>query len=225
VFAGAPFAGTILLTHLHWDHLQGLPFFPPADRDDARVTCYQPAQGDPIEVLSRAMSPPHFPIGPDELNGKWEHRPLDPGQRDIETFTVTAAEIPHKGGRTYGYRVSSLDGGGTFAYLPDHCPTRIGPGPDGLGARHENAMTLAWGVDVLVHGAPFVVSEIERATLYGHATAEYAVALAQEAGVGRLVLTHHAPFRDDDAVEAIAAGHDCPELRVTPAKEGDSFTL
>ena len=86
-------------------------------------------------------------------------------------------------------------------------------------------MTLAWGVDVLVHGAPFVVSEIERATAFGHATAEYAAALARESSVGRLVLTHHAPFRDDDAVEAIAASHDSESLRVTAAKEGDSFTL
>jgi phosphoribosyl 1,2-cyclic phosphodiesterase len=224
-FAGAAFCGSILLTHLHWDHLQGLPFFPPGDRDDARVTCMQPAQGDPIEVLSRAMSPPHFPIGPDGLRGTWSHLALEPGEREFEGFAVTAAEIPHKGGRTYGYRVASLDGGGTFAYLPDHCPTRIGPGPDGFGARHENALALTWGVDVLVHGAPFVVAEIERATLYGHAVAEYAVALAEEAGVGRLILTHHAPFRDDDAVEAIASGHSSVSLNVTPAREGESFTL
>jgi phosphoribosyl 1,2-cyclic phosphodiesterase len=226
VFAGAPFVGTILLTHLHWDHLQGLPFFPPADRDDAQVVCLQPAQGDPVEVMSRAMSPPHFPISPEGLNGKWEHRGLDPGEHDFEGFSVIAAELPHKGGRTYGYRIASkTPGGGTFAYMPDHCPTRFGPGPDGLGARHENALALAWGVDVLVHGAPFVVSEIERATLYGHATAEYAVALADEASVGRLILTHHTPFRDDDAVEAIARGHDSPSLRVVAAKEGDAFTL
>jgi phosphoribosyl 1,2-cyclic phosphodiesterase len=223
-FKGAAFCGSILLTHLHWDHVQGLPFFPPADRVDARTTVAQPAQGDPIEVLSRAMSPPHFPIGPDGLNGTWSFLALEPGEREIEGFLVTAAEIPHKGGRTYGYRVTSPTGR-TFAYLPDHCPTSLGPGPDGLGARHENARALTWGVDVLVHGAPFVVSEIERATAYGHATAEYAVALAREAGAGRLILTHHAPFRDDDAVEAIAADHDSPALCVVAAKEGDSFTL
>jgi phosphoribosyl 1,2-cyclic phosphodiesterase len=226
VFAGAPFCGTILLTHLHWDHVQGLPFFPPADRDDARVSCAQPAQGDPLDVLSRAMSPPHFPIGPDGLNGKWEHIALEPGEHEFEGFAVTALEVPHKGGRTYGYRITTdAPGGGTFAYLPDHCPTSLGPGPEGFGARHEHALALAWGVDVLVHGAPFVVSEIERATLYGHATAEYAVKLAEESGAGRLVLTHHAPFRDDDAVEAIAARHDSPSLPVVAAYEGMSFTL
>jgi phosphoribosyl 1,2-cyclic phosphodiesterase len=220
-----PFVGSILLTHLHWDHVQGLPFFPPADRDDARVTLYQPAQGDPVALLSRAMSPPHFPIGPDGLRGAWAHVALEPGKHDIEGCTVIAAEIPHKGGRAFGYRITAADGGGTFAYLPDHCPTRIGPGPDGFGARHENAIALAHDVDVLVHGAPFVAAEIDRATLFGHAVAEYAVALARDAGAGRVVFTHHAPFRDDDAVDAIAAAHDSASLPVVAAKEGDEFTL
>jgi ribonuclease BN (tRNA processing enzyme) len=225
VFSSTPFRGSILLTHLHWDHVQGLPFFPPADRDDAHVTLMQPAQGDPLEVLSRAMSPPHFPITPDGLRGSWHHRGLEAGEHEIEGFTVTARDVLHKGGRTFGYRVTDPESGGTFAYLPDHCPTRYGPGPDGLGARHEDALALAWGVDVLVHGAPFVVSEIERATAFGHSTAEYAVALAREAKVGRLVLTHHAPFRDDDAIEAIASDHTSTALEVVAAREGTTFTL
>jgi phosphoribosyl 1,2-cyclic phosphodiesterase len=224
VFNGVAFEGTILLTHLHWDHLQGLPFFPPADRDDARVTCLQPAQGDPMAVLSRAMSPPHFPIGPDGLRGKWSFESVEVGEHEIEGLSVVAAEIPHKGGRTFGYRLSA-PGAGTFAYIPDHCPTSLGPGTDGLGVMHESALTLSWGVDVLVHGAPFVMSEIERATAFGHATAEYAHALAEEAGVGRLIFTHHAPFRDDDAVEAIARRHNSAALPVVAAKEGDTFTL
>jgi phosphoribosyl 1,2-cyclic phosphodiesterase len=224
-FGARPFRGTILLTHLHWDHLQGLPFFPPADRDDASVTLVQPAQGDPLEVLSRAMSPPHFPITPEGLGGTWHHRDLQPGDYSFEGFDVMAREILHKGGRAFGYRVTDPATGGSFAYLPDHCPTRYGPGPDGYGERHPDALALTQRVDVLVHGAPFVVSEIERATLYGHSTAEYAVALAEEAKVGRLVLTHHAPFRTDDAVEAIAATHSSSAFDVVVAHEGDTFTL
>jgi phosphoribosyl 1,2-cyclic phosphodiesterase len=224
VFADAPFVGTILLTHLHWDHLQGLPFFRAADREDSRVALLQPAQGDPIEVLSRAMSPPHFPIGPEGLLGSWKHEALETGDHDIEGFAVTAAEVPHKGGRTFGYRVAAANGR-SFAYVPDHCPTRLGPGPDGLGARSEAVMTLVRDVDVLVHGAPYCVPEMETATSYGHATAEYACALATEARVGRLILTHHAPFRTDDEVDQIANDLDSPALRVTPAREGDTFTL
>ena len=202
VFGQRPFDGAILLTHLHWDHTQGLPFFPSADRDDARVTLVQPAQGDPFKVLSVVMSPPYFPIGPDGLRGTWTHVALEPGTMEHEGFQVLAREIPHKGGRTYGYRIEW--DGRSAAYLPDHCPTRLGPGPEGLGEYHAAALELVEGVDVLVHGAPFVASELERASAFGHATAEYAAGLAQEAGVDRLVLTHHGPTRTDDDVDAIA---------------------
>nr|MDP9453856.1 MBL fold metallo-hydrolase [Actinomycetota bacterium] len=73
---GGPFRGTLLLGHLHWDHTQGLPFFRAADRPDARTTVLLPAQGDPVAVLARAMSPPHFPIDPGGLQGAWRFEAL-----------------------------------------------------------------------------------------------------------------------------------------------------
>jgi len=75
LLAGQPFTGTILLTLLHWDHVQGLPFFRAGDRDDATVRLLLPDQQDGASaesVLGRAMSPPHFPIGPGQLRGRWE---------------------------------------------------------------------------------------------------------------------------------------------------------
>jgi phosphoribosyl 1,2-cyclic phosphodiesterase len=194
---GAPFAGTILLTHLHWDHVQGLPFFRAADRDDARVTLMMPEQGDARAVLGQAMTPPHFPIGPEGLRGAWEFTGLDPGVHAIEGFEVTALDIPHKGGRTFGYRVS--DGTHTMAYLPDHGPH----GPDAVENSRAAALELVAGVDVLVHGAPFVVREQALADCYGHATRADAIDMAVDGGAGRLVLTHHGPFRTDDAVDEI----------------------
>lgn len=196
-FDDAPFRGSILLTHLHWDHLQGLPFFRPADRDDAHVMLAMPAQGDPVEVLRRALSPPHFPIGPEGLNGSWRFVGLDEGTHDVEGFEVTARAVPHKGGRTFGYRVS--DGTRSFAYLPDHGRR----GPDAADVGDAGARDLAAGVDVLVHGAPFLASEQAIADLYGHATVDDALARATSSGAARLVLTHHGPTRADDAVDAI----------------------
>jgi phosphoribosyl 1,2-cyclic phosphodiesterase len=196
-FDGAPFAGTILLTHLHWDHVQGLPFFRAADRDDARVTLMMPEQGDARAVLRQAMAPPHFPIGPEGLRGAWDFAGLDAGTRAIEGFEVTALDIPHKGGRTFGYRVS--DGTHTMAYLPDHGPH----GPDAVSGSRAAALELVGGVDVLVHGAPFVEREQTLADCYGHATLADAIDMAVTGGAGRLVLTHHGPFRADDAVDEI----------------------
>ena len=138
VLDGAAFRGTILLSHLHWDHTHGLPFFAAADRPDASVRLLLPDQGaDAKETLARGMSPPHFPIGPDGLRGTWTFDGMAEGTTALEGFTVLAREIPHKGGRTFGYRVS--DGRTTIAYLPDHAPQSLGPGPEGLGEYHDAA--------------------------------------------------------------------------------------
>ena len=215
----APFRGTILLTHLHCDHTQGLPFFRSADRDDAEVTLAMPAQGDPRAVLARAMGPPHFPITPEGLRGRWSFVALEAGHHEVEGCEVLAAEVPHKGGRTFGYRVSA--GGRCLAYLPDHGPLGCGPGPDGLGARHEAALALAQEADLLIHGAQFTAGDARLAADYGHATVDYAVRLAEAAAVGRLVLFHHAPGRTDAEVEAIAdAAAASTTVPVVAAAEG-----
>jgi phosphoribosyl 1,2-cyclic phosphodiesterase len=223
--AGVPFVGTILLTHLHWDHVQGIPFFTAGDHDGSQVTLAMPAQGDPEAVLERAMSPPHFPITPSGLRGAWTFVGFEPGWHDVEGFRVRAAEIPHKGGRTYGYRVED-PGGRSLAYLPDHGPHGCGPGPDGYGARHAAALALADGVDVLVHGGQFTEHQHALAEDFGHATVEYAVALADEAGARRLVLSHHAPARTDDEVDAIVglAASSAP-VPVTAAAEGATLDV
>ena len=144
LLGGEAFAGTILLTHLHWDHVHGLPFFQAADREDARAELFLPEQpdgGEAADVLAQGMSPPHFPIEPDELRGKWSFATLSPGPFEAEGFSLEAREIPHKGGRTYGYRVS--DGTSVLTYMPDHCPGVIGPGPEGWGEYHLPALELA----------------------------------------------------------------------------------
>ena len=201
-----PFDGTILLTHLHWDHVHGLPFFRGGDRDDARVTLLLPEQDggeSAAAVLARGMSPPHFPIGPGGLRGDWTFGLAAPGQLKAEGFTVTAREIPHKGGRTFGYRVS--DGRSVLAYLPDHCPTALGPGPDGWGAYHPAALDLAAGADLLVHDAFLLAPELAAEAAFGHAAAEYAVGLGRRAGTRRVALAHHRPDRTDTELDQLAA--------------------
>jgi phosphoribosyl 1,2-cyclic phosphodiesterase len=214
-----PYDGAILLGHLHWDHTHGLPFFAGGGRAGSRVDVLLPAQGAPAEdVLARAFSPPHFPIVPSQLGPGWTFGEVEEGEQHVGEFAVLAREIPHKGGRAFGYRVTA--GGRSVAYLSDHSPTAVGPGPDGLGERHEAALALATGVDVLVHDAQHRQDEFPEVGYLGHASAEYAVALGREAGVRTVVLFHHAPTRTDDEIDAIAASVQAPGIDVLAAYEG-----
>ncbi len=218
LLGGAPFRGTILLGHLHWDHTQGLPFFSAGDRPEAEVDLFLPAQGDAGAVLERVMSPPHFPISPAGLRGRWRIAGLEPGEHRLEGFDVLAREIPHKGGRTFGYRIS--DGTGSLAYLSDHSPVSLGPGPDGLGPYHEAALELAGGVGLLIHDAQHRADELAAVAAYGHSAAEYAVGLGEAAQAGAVLLFHHDPGRTDDALDALVAGLDPKPVAVSAAAEG-----
>lgn len=220
---GRPFRGTLLLGHLHWDHTHGLPFFPAGDQLDSDVTVLIPAQGDPREILERAISPPHFPITPGQLRGCWKFGSVEPGSRRIEGFDVLAAEIPHKGGRTFGYRVT--DHGASLAYLSDHWPVGMGGGEDGLGEYHPAATTLARSVDVLIHDAQYTAAEFAARRSFGHSAVEYAVGLAEAAGARRLVLFHHDPFRTDDEIDALVAASAGRTVEVVAAYEGMALQL
>jgi phosphoribosyl 1,2-cyclic phosphodiesterase len=220
---GEPFKGSIMLGHLHWDHTHGIPFFAAGDRQGAEVTLLMPAQGDPVNVLARVMSPPHFPIRPAELRGKWRFLGIQEGPRSVEGFEIVAREIPHKGGLAYGYRVTG--DGATIAYLSDHSPIAFGPGPDGLGAYHAAAIALARSVDLLIHDAQLTRGEFAERSPGGHSAVDYAVGLAQEAGAKRLLLFHHDPARTDNQIDAIVAGYRGGPLKVEAAAEGTVIDL
>ncbi|HEX2064096.1 MAG TPA: MBL fold metallo-hydrolase [Acidimicrobiales bacterium] len=220
---GEAFRGTILLGHLHWDHTHGLPFFAAGDRDDSEVTVLMPAQGDPEDILARVLSPPHFPITPSQLRGCWRFGSVEEGTHEIEGLTVVAREIPHTGGRTFGYRVS--DGRASFAYLSDHMPIALGPGEEGLGEYHDAALELARGVDLLVHDGQHLAAQFPEVAYLGHSAVEYAVGLARTAGARGLMLFHHDPRRTDDDLDAIVARHRTGAVPVDAAAEGTVVVL
>ena len=215
MLGGEPFHGSILLSHLHWDHVMGVPFFVAGDRVGSRVDIRLPAQEGRtgLELMSQFMSPPAFPITPGGLAGSWSFDALEPGTYRVEGYDVTATEITHKGGRTYGFRIQTAEG--SVAFAPDHAPA--------LGVSEATIEALG-GVDVLVHDAQFLESERERADLYGHATVGDAVAFAERIGAGRLVLTHHGPFRTDDALDRLAE-EATTDIPVTVAFEGMTIDL
>lgn len=207
-----PFRGSILLSHLHWDHTHGLPFAPAVDRNDAVVDLYLPAQGvDPVELLSRAMGPPHFPIDPTQLRGTWRFHALEAGKHRIDGWDVLAEDVPHKGGRTFGYRIA--EGESSVAYIPDYW----------LSAATEDPTDLVTGVGLLLHDSQHTAAEMEDKSFLGHSSVEHAVALAERHGVGELALFHHDPRREDDAIDAIVRSWQTGDVSVSAAAVGRRY--
>lgn len=195
------YRANVLLTHLHWDHIQGLPFFHPLSAGGGSVTVYGPEQADgPLdEVFRSVMSPPYFPITPDELNGDIAFEAV--GGRD--DFATNGAKVKARWVRhtdpTLGFRVE-IDGM-TIAYLSDHGPGTV-PEDDDLYVP-DDVLELCDGVDLLIHDAQHTTPEYEMKRNWGHCTVEYAIHVAREAGSQTLALFHHCPSHGDDAMDTI----------------------
>ena len=136
---------------------------------------------------------------------------------------MLAAEIPHKGGRTFGYRVT--DGRSAIAYLSDHGPSALGPGPDGWGPYHDAALALADGVDLLIHDAQHTAEELPAVRHFGHSAVDYAVRLGELAKAKAVLLFHHDPNRSDEDVDAIVARFADRAIPVSGAAEGVAIDL
>lgn len=191
------FAGVALVTHLHWDHVMGLPFFVPVLREGASLDLFAPAQleGPVHDVFDRLMRPPYFPVQMEQLPGRIQFH-----DAERATFTAAGAEVlarpvPHVG-PTNGYRVN-VDGL-SVAYVSDHQQPL-----DGSLSVDQGVLELADGVDLLIHDAQFTPAEFAHKAHWGHCTVEYALHVAREAGAKRLVLFHHDPVRHDDALDDI----------------------
>lgn len=216
LLAGRPFRGDLLLTHLHWDHTTGLPFFAAADRPGAETTVHVPDVDDDAgahALLDTLLSPPYFPTGMAGLKGEWRVRSIGPGAHRIGSWDVLARRLPHGRGRSLGYRIS--DGRRTLAYVTDH-------GPATLDDHHADVLALADGADVLVHDAQHLASEWAAVKHFGHAPHEYVLGLAAACRVGRVVLFHHSPVRTDDEHDRLAEG--LPP-GATIAREGDTIDV
>jgi phosphoribosyl 1,2-cyclic phosphodiesterase len=219
---GQPFRGSSLVSHLHWDHVQGLPFFSPLQHPDTHLTVYAPSEHDgrsAAEVLGSTICPPLFPVGLEAFPGRIEIREPAPRFR-IGGFEIESASVPHVGD-ALGYRVSH--GGVSIAYISDHQQPTSGP------RVADGVFELCQGVDLLIHDAQYTPAEFARKSTWGHCTVEYAVWLAAEVGAGRLALYHHDPTHDDDMIDRLAAGAaECGKamgVEVFAAREGLTVEL
>jgi phosphoribosyl 1,2-cyclic phosphodiesterase len=192
------FTGHALVTHMHWDHVQGLPFFKPLLTDGARLDVWGPAT-DGLSLraaFDRFMVPPFFPVTIADLAADIRFHDLTPGAIRIGDADVVAMAVPHIG-TTFGFRVSFGDGP-VVVYLPDHQQ----PIDGSLDVAPE-VIELCEGADVLIHDAQFTPDEFAVKANWGHCTVDYAVAVAAAAGVRRLVLFHHDPAHDDAVLDGL----------------------
>ncbi len=194
-----PYLASVLLTHLHWDHIIGLPFFTPAFRPDARIEVHGPEQRDGLgATFTGVMHPPYFPITPAEMGGTLTF--LDTGADD---FAVNGAKVRTRWVRhtdpTLGYRVD-LEGI-SVAYLSDHGPGCCPSDSDDFVP--EGVLELCDGADVVIHDSQHTVSEYQAKRHFGHCTVDYAVRVAREAGARSLMLFHHCPTHSDDDLDDI----------------------
>jgi phosphoribosyl 1,2-cyclic phosphodiesterase len=194
------FHATVLLTHLHWDHIQGLPFFAPAAGGSGSLAVYGPQQaaGPLADVFRGVMSPPYFPITPEQLLGDVTFEGVAADDFAVDGAKVRARWVRHTD-PTLGFRVEIE--GSSVAYLSDHGPGTVPDDPDDFVP--GDVLDLCDGVDLLIHDAQHTTDEYEQKRHWGHCTVEYAIHVAREAGARTLVLFHHCPTHGDDRLDTI----------------------
>lgn len=222
--ADRPFRGHALVSHLHWDHIQGLPFFDPILRPGSSLDVYGPVtEGMGLaEAFDQFMRRPFFPVTIADLAGTIRFHDTEPGTFPIGDARVTVRVVPHTG-RTFGYRVD-VDGV-SVAYISDHQQ----PGVDDHSVSPD-ALELCRDVDLLIHDAQYDAATFRHKADWGHCTVEYAVAVAVASGAGRLALFHHDPAHDDERLaelldDARRCARTSPGLEVLLAVENLSLEL
>lgn len=221
----------LLLSHTHWDHIHGLPFFAPFFGKGNCVRIWGSKQGEvDLEVILRQqMHPVVFPVPLDEVAAELTVGHVDAQAFEIDGFAVRAIRLRHPG-NTLAYRLTPADGGASMAYVTDN---ELGSGGDYGEPRSWRSDFVGFlrGVDVLIHDAMFTPDELKQHRGWGHSSYLEAVTLAADARVKRLVLFHHRPERDDAGMDALvkqaraAAKKLNPSLEVIAATEGLQLTL
>ena len=210
-----PYSIDLLLSHLHWDHIQGIPFFRPAYDARSELRIYGPAQSRSLkDLLGLGMDDPFFPVNLDALPIQLSIAEVRSGEkRSVGRFTVQAAAVFHPA-PALAYRIEA--DGGSLVYATDT--------EDPFSGKPNPVIPLAKGAHTLIHDAQYVNNDFKKT--WGHSTVDKAIDVAVEAGVRRLVLYHHDPDRSDDALdqielEAQERAHTLlPGLEVVAASEG-----
>jgi phosphoribosyl 1,2-cyclic phosphodiesterase len=242
-FGSEPIELTLLITHVHWDHIQGFPFFVPAynDKNEVRILGYDGADAGLEEILKGQMTTPFFPVALYDLPGKIDIRKLDTMEFNIGSVRVRSKFMNHPG-ICVGYRLFTSTG--SIAYLPDSEPYDafklhsakshlLSPEQTRKRAQEGRAELVKFlqGSDILILDAQYTDEEYQSHIGWGHGSLSAVVSLALDAGVRKLVLFHHDPNHDDAEIDAMVttarkiAAKSEAYLEVEGAHEGGELTL
>lgn len=223
--------GHVLISHTHWDHIQGVPFFAPFFVPGNQWDVYGPKGLNQSlrDTLAGQMQHTYFPVSPDQFGATIRYHDLVEGTFEIDDVRITTQYLNHPA-LTLGYRLDA--DGATFVYSCDHEPfsRAAADGADFVGLDKRHAEFIE-GADLLVHDAQYTAAEYPAKIGWGHSSHEFVVRLAQRARVKHVALTHHDPLRTDDAldriVETLRAGLDAGHspLVVSAATEGETIIL
>jgi phosphoribosyl 1,2-cyclic phosphodiesterase len=225
----APSRVDILLSHVHWDHIQGMPFFPLLYADGSEIRIHGPAPaGVSLEsVLERQMDPAVFPVPRAARSARVTVEEVAAGAGvDVPGFLVESCGLSHPGG-ALGFKITPADGGPALAYVTDN---ELGPGgadrvPRGWRRELESFLS---GASLLIHDAMYTRTEAAKRSGWGHSSTAEAVALAGAAGVRQLILFHHDPDHEDEQVDGLLAearAEAAKGLAVDAAREGWTLAL
>lgn len=211
-----PIRTSLFLTHTHWDHIMGFPFFPPIFIPSTELKIYGPVtyEDDPLDtIVGGQLTYRYFPVRQDELAGKLEYANLKEGVHDLGDGLVMRTKYLNHPILCLGYRFEYNGRSICTAYDTEPFRNVFAADPSepsydeeavregDIAAREENRKITEFfrGADILVHDAQYTNKEYHTSKKdWGHTSYEYAINAAARAGVGRLVLFHHDPLRTDD---------------------------
>jgi len=238
---GQPMALTLLVTHTHWDHIQGFPFFVPAynPKNQIRILGYEGARKGLETTLSSQMESPYFPISMEQMPGNIVIEELKELKFSVGKVAVQAQFMNHPG-ICVGYRLTTS--AGSVIYIPDNEPfTRLktqSPGPaeaevalEFARKQDQKLVEFLRDADVLIMDSQYDAMEYPRHVGWGHTCVDDSVAIALKAGVKKLFLFHHDPGHDDTHISHMVAWarkeveKQGGKLQVEAAREGLEIVL